>query len=99
MKYYIIDTTVTDKNKTFNSIEEVVKYLEGTVLRKFSLSRADYMQNLIDLGYGYDDQKGATFVQSLSEYFNIGVLRNGAPMRTNIHEATYHNKFRKEFGD
>jgi hypothetical protein len=100
MKYYIVDTTMNPPQKwIFDTIPQTVAYLERLVLRKFKLSRTQYMQNLIDLGYGYDDDDGWTFTQSMSEYFNIGVIKKGAYVRTNIHEASNHNKYRKEFGD
>ena len=99
MKYYIVDTTLTNRDFIFENLSGLVTHLEGTVKRKFNLDRAHYMQNLIDLGYGYDDPEGATFTQSLSEFFNIGIFRQGKPLRTNVHEAAGHNKFRTELGD
>jgi len=99
MKFYIIDTTISNKPVVFDTLSEIIKHLEGTVYRKFSLSRNQYMQNLIELGYGYDDKEGANFISSLSEHFDIGVIRNGQYLRTNIHEAVNHNKYRKEYGN
>ena len=100
MKYYIVDTTTNPpQNCIFDTIPEAVSYLEKLVIRRFRLNRTQYMQNLIDLGYGYDDSDGSTFTQSMSEYFNIGIIKKGAYVRTNIHEAANHNKYRKEFGD
>lgn len=98
MKFYIEDTTVPGVF-VFDSLQEIISHLEGTVKRKFGLSRKQYMQNVIELGYGYDDDDGSTFVQSMTEYFNIGVVRNGHFMRTNIHEALTNYKYRTEYGD
>ena len=99
MKYYIVDTTQSNDIKSFDTLKGLVEHLEGTVKRKFKRNRADYMDNLVSLGYGYDDAEGATFTTSLSEHFNIGVIRNGKPLRTNVHEAATHNKFRNQTGD
>jgi len=99
MKYYIVDTTLAHTDHTFGELHELVNHLEGTVQRKFKTDRQHYMQNLIDLGYGYDDDNGATFTTSMSEFFNIGIFRNGRPLRTNVHEAANHNKFRVQNGD
>lgn len=99
MKYYIVDTTQSNDIKSFDTLQGLVRHLEGTVKRKFKCDRAAYMDNLVSLGYGYDDAEGATFTTSLSEHFNIGVIRNGKPLRTNVHEAATHNKFRSQTGD
>lgn len=100
MKYYITDTTTQQGTHLFNSTLEVVRHLEGTVRRKFNLTRQQYMQNLIDLGYGYDDDSGVTFVSSLAEHFNIGVIHSdGRYMRTNIFDADRNTKYRTETGD
>jgi len=99
MKYYLVDTTISNSPLFFESLDSVVRHLEGSVKRKFGITRKEYMNNLIDLGYGYDDEHGSTFASSLSEYFNMGVVRDGRSVRTNIHEATQHSKYRKESGD
>ncbi len=75
MRYYIIDNTIRKEPFIYNSVNEIVKHLETSVQRKFRQTRQQYMQNLIDLGYGYDDVQGKVFTQSLSEYFNIGTVR------------------------
>ena len=58
-KFYIEDTTQRKEPFIFESIQGLVKHLEGTVQRKFGKTRANYMQNLIDLGHGYDDREGS----------------------------------------
>lgn len=99
MQFYIKDTTISNNPILFNDLSDVIKHLEGTVRRKFSLTRSQYMQNLIDLGYGYDDKEGSNFVSSLAEHFDMGVIRQGQYLRTNIHESVNHNKYRKEYGN
>ena len=99
-KFYIIDTTQRKEPFIFENTQGLVKHLEGTVQRKFGQTRANYMQNLIDLGHGYDDPQGKIFTQSLSEYFNIGTVRkDGQLIKGNIHEAEQYSKYRTEMGD
>lgn len=99
MKYYILDTTLSRKPLLFETVDELVHHLEGTVWRKFKLNRATYMDNIISLGYGYDDDLGSTFATSLAEHFDIGVIREGRLMRTNVHEAARNLKYRNEQGN
>lgn len=98
-KYYIVDTTLNNNPIVFNSINELVKHLEGTVQRKFRQTRKQYMQNLIDLGFGYDDDAGKVFTQSLSEHFNIGVMNGTSFKKCNVHEVNHYSKYRTEMGD
>jgi hypothetical protein len=100
MRYYIIDNTIRKEPFIYNSVNEIVKHLETAVQRKFRQTRRQYMQNLIDLGYGYDDVQGKVFTQSLSEYFNIGTVRkDGSLVKGNIHEVDQYSKYRTEMGD
>lgn len=96
MTFYIQDSTL-GKYVTFQSVPELVKYIgEQIVPRAFKMSRAQYVQNLIDLGYGYDDPQGVTLTRAVAEQFNIGVVKDGAYVRTDIHEAVMFQK--DEFG-
>ena len=99
MRYYIIDNTIRKDPFIYNSVNEVVKHLESSVQRKFRQTRQQYMQHLIDLGYGYDDESGKVFTQSLSEHFNIGVVNGNSYKRCNIHEVSQYSKYRTEMGD
>lgn len=99
MKFYIIDTTLGKTPIYYNTINELVNHLEGTVRRKFKQSRSAYMQNLIDLGYGADDVHGKVFVESLSRYFDIGVVKQLRHVKCNIHEVSQYSKYRTEMGD
>ncbi len=98
-KFYIVDTTLNNKPFLYETVSQVVKHLEDSVQRKFRQTRKQYMQNLIDLGYGYDDESGKVFTQSLSEYFNIGVVNQNNYKRCNIHEVDQYAKYRTEMGD
>lgn len=98
MKYYIQDTTIGNKIIYFDKINELVSYFNNLIPRAYGINRNQYVQNLIDLGYGYDDADGVTLTQVLSEQFNIGVVRkNGKHEKTDVHQAS---RFLKdEYGD
>ena len=82
--FYIQDSTI-GKYVTFNTVPELVRYLNDMIPRAFKISRAEYMQNLIDLGHGYDDPAGVTLTRAMADQFNIGVIKQGSYVRTDIH--------------
>lgn len=96
MRYYVNDPTI-GRYAHFDSVQEVVSYLENMLQRAHNISRKDYMENLISLGYGYDDPAGAYFTRSMRENFDIGVIRDGRYVKTDIHNTENFNK--PEFGD
>ena len=98
MKYYIIDKQVSHQPAIFNSLNELVSTLERVVQYKFKMTRKQYMQNLRDLGHGVDDHLGRTFTESMSEYVEIGVMKNNACVRCNVHEVTHYAKYINEMG-
>lgn len=99
-KFYIIDTTQRKEPFIFENIQGLVKHLEGTVKRKFGKSRQLYMQNLIDLGHGYDDSDGRNFTESMRTVFNIGILGKGGTFNNcNVHDVAHYSKYRTEMGD
>lgn len=96
-KFYIQDSTV-GKYVYFNTVNELVNYLDKMVPRAHKISRNQYMQNLIDLGHGYDDRAGVTLTRAMQEQFNLGVVtKEGKHVRTDVHTAT--NFLNKEYGD
>lgn len=87
-KFYVQDSTI-DKFVYFETVAEVVKYLEQVVQRAYGLNRQQYTQNLMDLGYGPDDRDGVTFTRAVADQFNIGVVTpDGKQFKTDIHTAT-----------
>src|SRR5512135_33196 len=93
---YIQDSTL-GRYVTFKTVPDLVRYIgDQLVPRAFKLTRAQYMQNLIDLGYGYDDPAGVTLTRAVAEQFNIGVVKDGNYVRTDVHTADIFNK--EEFG-
>jgi hypothetical protein len=96
-KYYIQDNTI-GKYVYFDTLNELVAYYNTLIPRAFHISRNQYMQNLIDLGHGYDDKDGVTITQALADQFNIGIVKkNGTLMKTDVHAASRFLK--EEYGD
>lgn len=99
MNYYIKDTTINEIVYK-DSLSEMVTYLEEVCQRRFRQNRADYMTDMISLGFGYDDAEGVTFTSLLADKFEIGVKRSdGKLVRTNIHEHARNVKYRDVMGD
>lgn len=101
MQYYVVDTTVTPpQEQRFGSYDQIVKYLEQMSMRAFGQNRKQRMIMLEEIGYGYDDSNSVTFVRSMAEKFNIGVLRDGLnqnqKMRCDITSIALYQK--DEFG-
>ena len=99
-QYYIIDKTLTQDNKPvyYNSLNEVVRHLEGSVKRKFRQTRRDYMQNLVELGHPADEATGRIFVNSLYPYFELGVVKQLRHVKCNIHDVDHYSKYKEEMG-
>ena len=99
MSYYIKDTTI---NKIIykKNVQEVVKHLEEVCKRFHRKSRNIYMDEMISLGHGYDDDQGVYFTELLSADFDIGVVKkDGKHLKCNIHEHARNIKYRNEMGD
>jgi hypothetical protein len=94
-KLYIQDSTIR-QYVTFNTVPELVAYLNDLIPRAFKISRSEYVQNLIDLGHGYDDPQGIMVTRVLSEQFNIGFVKNGNYIKADVHELS--NFQNEEFG-
>jgi hypothetical protein len=93
MQIYITDTTVNPvKDVVFQDYQSAVQYLEGMSKRGLGQTRKDYMILLESCGHGEDDRGSVTFVRSMSERYNIGVLREGRKMRCDITSAFVFNK-------
>lgn len=91
-KYYVVDSTKKQGNKNpvivFESINGVVKYLEGMCQRKFKMTRAQYMNEAESVGHSADEATGRAFYDQMEQYFNVGVIRgDSTPVKTNIFEA------------
>ncbi len=84
--YYIQDTTF-GKYVTFKTVADLVGYFENMIPRAFKISKTQYIQNLIDLGYGYNDSDGVMLTRAMSEQFNIGQIKSGNYVKCDIHET------------
>ncbi len=95
-KLYIQDSTI-GQYVTFNTVQELVAYLNQLIPRAFKISRNQFVQNLIDLGHGYDDTDGIMLTRAMADQFNIGVIKNNSYVRTDVHAIS---KFQSaEYGD
>lgn len=75
--------------KYFSAVPEVVLFLEQVVKFKFQKTRSQWMEHVIDLGYGLDDREGRVFTESIADQVEIGtVQKDGRHVRCNIFEAT-----------
>jgi hypothetical protein len=100
-KYYIIDQTLQKDPFFYDTLPQVVKHLEGTVIRAAKKDRKHYMEDLADFGFGPDDASGVSFTDSVAEHLGteIGLVKQGKLVRCNIHEATLYSKYSEEMGD
>lgn len=98
MRKFYVNNTVIGKVIYFNTVPELVAYL-GDVLvpLAFKKPKSQYLQYLAELGHGYDDGTGIVLTRALSESFDIGVVKDGRLVRTDVHIAA---KFADEgYGD
>jgi hypothetical protein len=97
MKYYVIDTTVRPQQviKT-NTYPELVTQLEGMSQRAYGQTRKQRMLILEEIGHGDDDRQAVNFVRSMSEKFNMGVVRDEGLMRCDVTSVALYQK--EEYG-
>ena len=95
-KIYIQDSTI-GQYVLFENVAQLVKYFDALIPRAFKITRNDYVQNLIDLGHGYDDPQGVMLTRAMANEFNIGVIKNNSYVRCDVHEASRFQQ--EEYGD
>lgn len=101
-QFYIVDTTLPQHQQfvQYSTSGEIIKHLEGTVWRYTGRNRQQWMQDYNDLNNIADDAAGISFVSSLTEYFNIGMIHSdGRQIKCNIFESMRNSKYRNETGD
>ena len=97
IKFYVQDTTI-GRFVYFDKLNDLVNYLGNELVpRATGGTRGQFVQNLIDLGHGYDDRDGVMLTRALSEKFNIGVVKNNQHVRTDVHVST--RFLSNEYGD
>lgn len=99
MNYYIKDATDNNTILYANTVAEVVSHLEKMLFKKHRVTRKQYMQNLIELGHGYDDAEGRVFAEQLRNEFEFGVIKQNRHVKCNIHDVEKYSKYRAEMGD
>jgi hypothetical protein len=99
MTYYILDTTVGKSPIFFNTLNEVIKHLEGSCQRLHGLSREQYMQNLADLGHSADEATGRNFIVAMSDTLNVGLVKDNRLLRCDVFAATHYANYLTEMGD
>lgn len=93
-KFYVKDGILV---KLFDSISEVVSFLENVIIFKKKMNRKQWMQELTDLGHGYDDPNGENFTLSMREFVDVGVVKSDSTfVKCNIHDVSKH---KPEHGD
>lgn len=98
MKFYIFDTTLAKPDYVlFDSVPNLVRYLENWIQRAMKKTRSQFMFEMSEIGHGYDDAPGANFTQLLSEYVNIGIVQSNKPVKCDVHRSVAFNK--PEFGN
>lgn len=98
MTYYIADTTIKPQRvMKFETYPELVGYLDGVSQRAFGQTRKQRMILLEEVGHGNDDSQSINFVRTMSESFNIGIIREGQLMRCDITSIALYQK--EEYGN
>jgi len=102
MILYVIDTTKNPpQNVQFENYQNIVKYLEGVCNRAYNMTRKERMIMLESLGHGYDDPDSVTFVRSMADRVEMGIIRNDAGelrrMKCDIPSIALYQK--EEFGN
>jgi len=85
-KFYIQDSTL-GKYVVFDSVPDLVNHLKAMIPRAFNITKEQYIQNLLDLGHGYDDPQGIMLTRAMADQFNIGVIKNNSYIRTDVHDT------------
>jgi predicted TIM-barrel enzyme len=72
----------------FNTVTSLVNYLKTVLVpAAFNQTTAQYTQYLAELGHGYDDGTGIVLTRAVAESFEIGVVKDGRHVRTDVHTA------------
>ena len=103
LKFYIADSTMKQNGRTpvyiYETIPQLISHLEGTCKRYFGKDRRKVMSAAADTGLLEDDRHGRAFYELMTEYFDIGYVKNRATVRKHIFEAQYLSERREEMGD
>ena len=96
--FYVVDTTTNPRQlKQFQSYPQIVQYLEGMSQRAYGQNRKQRMILLEEVGHYPDDASAVSFVRSMAEAFEMGVIREGVRRQCDISIIPQFQK--QEFGD
>lgn len=100
--YYVIDKTLSPPREVrLQTYPQIVQYLEQMSVRAYKQNRKQRMIMLEEIGHGYDDRDAVTFVRSMAQDFEMGVIRNDAGvnrrMKCDITSVALYQK--EEFGN
>lgn len=87
--YYIKDSTIGNQIITFRTRDELVIYLEKPLIKKFRMNKFQWIDHISSLGHSIGDDY--SYYQTLSEHFEMGVIRDGRTMRCDIFYAAKPN--------
>jgi hypothetical protein len=98
MIFYIKDTTLTPlQERIFNDYPAVVNYLSTMSQRAYGQDKKQRTLLLEELGNGEDDRNSTLFVRSMSEKFEVGIIRDGRRTKCDITSIIAFQK--QEYGD
>jgi hypothetical protein len=97
--YYVKDPTIM-KIVEKETVAELVDYLDALCHKLSEKTRTQFMNEMVELNHGYDDDAGTYFTELMASELEIGVVGvNGRLKPTNIHEHQRNLKRRTETGD
>jgi hypothetical protein len=104
MKFYIVDETIRKNNQNpvyiFDTVDKTMDHLERMCVRKFNMTRKQYMFEASQLGHSDDEPTGRAFFELMEQYFNVGVIRGDSmPIKCNIFEADRFLRLKEVHGD
>lgn len=96
--FYVKDKSLNPpEERTFNSYQTLVRYLDVMCQRAFRQTKLQRTQLLEECGHGTDDHNSTLFVRSMQERFDIGVIRDGRRIQCDVTTLVAYQK--PEYGD
>ena len=98
MILYIVDTTLNPpQEKRLNNYPDLVNYLEQVSIRAYKQNRKERMIMLEEIGHPPDNNQAVSFVNSMAEKFDMGIIREGRRVRCDIPRIVLYQK--DEYGN
>lgn len=100
---YYIKNRKTGELITVQSLSEVITCLENYIWVTFNKTRKEFMDDMVSLGYGYDDSNGIYLSQIMNKYLEMGaVYKTGTGLvykEGSVYEFEFAKKHKDETGD